>query len=122
MRLSHSLRHRPGRPTAQLGGNIKTPVNGSFTARRGIVTDADVESARKYCVSQLRSETTPSHHIQCCPAISHSVSDLLSIGKVTTTPISSANSFLGLPTMPMMLCVLSIWSWPGFQKRYQAPP
>lgn len=48
MYLSHSLRHGPGRPLVRALGSVRT------AKVRGIATEADIESARKYCVNQLR--------------------------------------------------------------------
>lgn len=49
MYLSRGLRHGPRRPVARLVASV------SAAPKRGIVTDADVDKARKYCVEQLRS-------------------------------------------------------------------
>lgn len=97
MYLSRGLRHGPRRPIARAIGNIRSA--------RGIVTDADVESARKYCVNQLRSAVSILFQFV-------QYSNLLLVGRVTTTHTSSANSYPAPPKMPTMLCEPSTSSLP----------
>ncbi|KAF3770603.1 hypothetical protein M406DRAFT_285350 [Cryphonectria parasitica EP155] len=55
MSFSRSLGRGSVRPFARRIGNFSSlDINLNLASRRGVVTEADVESARKYCVGQLR--------------------------------------------------------------------
>lgn len=97
MYLSHSLRHGPGRPMVRALAVVRT------ARARGITTEADIESARKYCVNQLRSAT----HENSTLAQGNLLTCLAPVGKATTIPTSSANSSLDPPKMPTMRYGLS---------------
>lgn len=112
MNTSRCLRHAAGRPTLQVAGRLRLS--------RGIVTDADVESARKYCVNQLRCVVSSAILSQLTVIDSHLTCHFTD--RETTMHTSSANSCRDPPKMPTMPCEPSTSSSRAFPKQYRIPP